>query len=44
MRSLKSMSDDWFEAICGNYFLLGIFIIKLCAAFSLTALWNKIAI
>ena len=35
MKSLKSISDVWFEAICWNYFLLGIFIIKLCVAFSL---------
>ena len=35
MKSLKSMSDEWFYAICWSYLLLGIFIIKWCVAFSL---------
>ena len=38
MKSLKSMSDKWFEAVCWNYFLLGILMIKLCVAFGFIVL------
>ena len=38
------MSDKWFDAICGSFFLLRIFMIK-CVAFSLrnfeTRFWNE---
>ena len=37
MKSLKSMSDDWFVAICWSSLLFEIFIIKQCALFSLTS-------
>ena len=34
MQSLESISDEWFDAICWNFLLLGIFIIKQCVVFS----------
>ena len=37
MKSLKSLSDEWFNTICWSFLLLGIFIIKKCLEFSLTS-------
>ena len=37
MKSLKSMSDEWFNAICWSSLLFGIFIIKKWVEFSLTS-------
>ena len=31
------MSDEWFSAVCGNYLLFGIFILKKWVEFSLTS-------
>ena len=38
MKSLKSMSDEWFDAICWSSLLLGILIIKYCVKSSLIGL------
>ena len=37
MKSLVSMSDEWFSAICWSSLLFGIFMIKKWAEFSLTS-------
>ena len=37
MKSLKSVSDEWFNAICWSSLLLGIFMIKKWVEFSLTS-------
>ena len=36
-KSLKPVSDEWFNAICWSSLLSGIFIIKKCVEFSLTS-------
>ena len=38
MKSLKSMSDEWFDAICWSFVLIGIFMIKQCVVLSLIVL------
>ena len=38
MKSLDSLSDEWFDAICWSAILLGIFMIKQCEAFTLIVL------
>ena len=37
MKSLVSMSDEWFSAICWSSLLFGIFMIKKWVEFSLTS-------
>ena len=38
MKTLTSMSDEWFWAICQSSLLLAIFMIKKCVAFSFIVL------
>ena len=38
MKSLNSISDEWFDAICWSSLLLGIFMIKQCVGFSIIVL------
>ena len=37
-KSLKSISEQWFDAICRSYFMLGLLVITWCVAFSLVVL------
>ena len=38
-KSLKSISEQWFDAICRSYFMLGLLVITWCGvAFSLVVL------
>ena len=37
MKSLKSMSDEWSNAVCWSSLLFGIFIMKKCIVFNLTS-------
>ena len=37
MKSLKSISNEWFQAICWSSLLLGIFTLTKCVEFSLTS-------